>query len=352
VARLTVDIPAYKERLHKMQSRSHQVMASVFEKARRKSTRIALDDGEQPRVLQAARVLREEGLCEPILIGKREKVLAGIGLCRLEEELKDVAIVDPATSPDLEKYLEAYLRLRQRRGMVRPHAEARMRQGCYFGAMMVEQGAADGLVTGLTRAYAEALRPVLEIVRTRPGRRAGGIYLVVTRNDFKFFADCTVNPEPTAEALADIAIATADLAKSFDVTPRVAFLSYSNFGDAKGGSPERMRRAVELARERRPDLELDGEMQVDAALVTDEREARYPFSTLTGDANVLVFPSLDAANTAYKIVWRFGGAEVIGPLLLGMNKPVNVLQQNADVTAIINLAVVTALRAQGGDYTF
>jgi len=179
------------------------------------------------------------------------------------------------------------------------------------------------------------------------------VYLVVTRNDVKLFADCTVNPEPGPEDLARIAIATADLAKSFDLTPRVAFLSYSNFGDANGGpSPARMRRAVEIARQLRPDLELDGEMQVDAALVREEREGRYPFSTLKDDANVLVFPDLNAANIAYKLLWRFGGAEVIGPLLLGMNQPVNVLQQNAGVQEIVNLAAVTALRAQGGEFVF
>jgi malate dehydrogenase (oxaloacetate-decarboxylating)(NADP+) len=170
---------------------------------------------------------------------------------------------------------------------------------------------------------------------------------VVTRNDFKFFADCTVNVDPSPDDLADIAIATADLAKTFDVTPRIAFLSYSNYGDAGGASPARMREAADIARMRRPDLELDGEMQVDAALVSEERTSRFPFSTLTGDANVLIFPSLDAANIAYKVIWRFGGAEVIGPLLLGLNKPVNVLQQNADVSSIVNLAAVTALRAQG-----
>jgi malate dehydrogenase (oxaloacetate-decarboxylating)(NADP+) len=347
-----VDLAAYKERLHKLQSRSHQVMASVFEKARKKVSRIALDDGEHPRVLQAARVLREEGLCEPILVGDKAKIDAGILAHHLEDELKGVTIVDPVNSPDAGKYLEQYLKMRQRRGVNRQLAEQRMRLGGYFGAMMVEQGAADGLVTGLTRAYPEAIRPALEVIRPRPGRRVGGIYLVVTRNEFKFFADCTVNPEPSSEDLADIAIATADLARSFDVTPRVAFLSYSNFGDAAGASPSRMRKAVELAQKLRPDLEIDGEMQVDAALLGEERQARYPFSTLKDDANVLIFPSLDAANIAYKIIWRFGGAEVIGPLLLGMNKPVNVLQQNADVPAIVNLAAVTALRAQGGDFVF
>jgi malate dehydrogenase (oxaloacetate-decarboxylating)(NADP+) len=174
----------------------------------------------------------------------------------------------------------------------------------------------------------------------------------VQRNDFKFFADCTVNPEPTPEVLADIAVATADLARYFDVTPRLAFLSYSNFGSADGPSPARMRRAMELTRKARPALEMDGEMQVDIALVEEERVGRYPFSDLKGNANVLVFPTLDAANIAYKLLWRFGGGEVIGPLLLGMNKPVTVLQQNASTEDIVNLAAITAVRAQGGDLIY
>ncbi|MBM4380967.1 MAG: NADP-dependent malic enzyme, partial [Deltaproteobacteria bacterium] len=195
--------------------------------------------------------------------------------------------------------------------------------------------------------------PLLEIVGTREGRRAGGVYIVVQRNEFKFFADCTMNPVPSPEFLADIAIATADLARSFDVTPRVAFLSYSNFGSAGGGpGPARMRDAMELAQRRRPDLEMDGEMQVDAALVAEEREKRFPFSRLSGDANVLIFPSLDAGNTAYKLLWRYGGAEVIGPILLGMNQAVNVLQTNASVQELVNLASITAMRAQGGAYIF
>jgi malate dehydrogenase (oxaloacetate-decarboxylating)(NADP+) len=352
VARLKMDLPAYRQKLQKMQSRIHQVMATVFEKARKKTVRIVLDDGEHPRVLQAAHILREEGLCEPILLGNQERVGAAIAAHHLSEGLAGVRIVDPAQSPDTARYVEEYLRLRQRRGAIRSVAEQRLGLGNYFGSMMVHLGDADGLVTGLTRAYAEAIHAPLEIIRTQPGKRAGGIYLVVTRSDFKFFADCTVNAEPTAEELADIGIATADLARSFDVVPRVAFLSYGNYGDAVGASPVRMRRAAELARARRPDLELDGEVQVDVALVAEERESRFPFSALTGDANVLVFPSLDAANIAYKVIWRFGGGEVIGPLLLGMNRPVNVLQQNAEVPAIVNLAAVTALRAQGGEFVF
>ncbi|MDP2275374.1 MAG: NADP-dependent malic enzyme [Archangium sp.] len=353
VARLQVELGPYRERLQRMQSRSHQVMSSVFERAKSKPQKIAFNDGEHPRVLQAARILKEEGLCEPVLMGNAQRIAQAIVETRLEDELKGITIIDPTKHANYERYAKEYLSLEQRHGVSSEQALVNMARRNYFGSMLVKDGAADGFVTGLTQTYPEAVRPLLEVIGTREGRRAGGVYIMVQRNEFKFFADCTMNPVPTPEYLADIAIATADLARSFDVTPRIAFLSYSNFGSAAGGpSPARMRAAMELAHARRPELEMDGEMQVDTALVEEERRSRAPFCRLTGDANVLIFPSLDAANTAYKVLWRFGGAEVIGPILLGMKLPVNVLQNNASVQDIVNLGAVTAVRAQGGEFLF
>jgi malate dehydrogenase (oxaloacetate-decarboxylating)(NADP+) len=178
------------------------------------------------------------------------------------------------------------------------------------------------------------------------------VYIVVLKNDFKFFADCTVNIDPSAEQLAEIAMYTADLARYFDVKPRVAMLSYSNFGDAAGPGPAKVRRAVELVRAQKPDLELDGELQVDLAVLNDQLRETFPFARLTGEANVFIFPDLQSANTGYKLLWRLGNAEVIGPVLLGMNKPVNVLQMGASVGDIVNLAAVTALRAQSDEFPF
>jgi len=353
VARLQVDLGEYTERLQRMRSRSYAVMSTVMARARAHKKRVALNDGDQPRVLQAARILREEGICEPVLLGKREAVERAVAELRLEAELKGVEVVDPRHHGEYERYAKMHYEARQRRGVSLDQAREAMKRRSHFGSMLVKAGAVDGFVTGLTQSYPDAVRPLLEIIGTRDGRRAGGVYIVVQRNEFKFFADCTMNPVPSPEFLADIAIATADLARSFDVTPRVAFLSYSNFGSADGSpGPSRMRDAMELARKRRPDLEMDGEMQVDTALVAEEREKRFPFSRLSGDANVLIFPSLDAGNTAYKLLWRYGGAEVIGPILLGMNQAVNVLQTNASVQEIVNLASITAMRAQGGAFVF
>jgi len=207
-------------------------------------------------------------------------------------------------------------------------------------------------VTGLTTSYPDAIRPPLEVIHTREGRRAAGVYIVVTKNDFSFFADCTVNVDPTAQELAEIALNTADLARYFDVTPRVAMLSYSTFGGAKGSSPAKVRAAVDLVRRQKPDLDIDGEIQVDIATSQEVRVVEFPFCTLKDNANVFVFPNLDAANIAYQLLENVGGAEVIGPILLGMHQPVNVLQMGSSVQAIVNLAAMTALRAQGDQFLF
>src|SRR3989454_5805188 len=208
--------------------------------------------------------------------------------------------------------------LRQRSGISWAEALYRIRQRNTFAAMMLRDGAVDGLVTGLTRTYPEAIRPALEIVRTQQGRRASGTYIVAFKESLKLFADCTVNADPTAEELADIAISTAELARAFELTPRIAMLSYSNFGTDRGGSPAKVRRAGGVGGGPRPDLEVEGGMQGEPAVVRSVRETEFPFARLSGDANVLIFPDLNSGNIGYKLLWRLGGAEVIGPVLMGM----------------------------------
>ncbi len=351
VARVAVDMAEYRERLRKLQSRSHQVMGGVFAKAKQKLARIVFPEGHHPKIQQAAEILREEAICEPILLGPVEAIRHSIADLRLDD-LEGVSIISPEESPDFAAYVGRLRQLRQRRGVTLEEARRKVRMRNYFASVMVESGAADGMVTGLTTGYADAIRPPLEVIRTRPGKQAAGVYIVVTKNDFKFFADCTVNVDPSPEALAEIASATSDLARYFDVTPRVAMLSYSSFGSAAGESPRRMRAAADLVRQRRPDLEVEGEIQVYVATTADVRAEEFPFSTLKDDANVLVFPNLDAANIAYQMLERVGGAEVIGPVLLGMNRPVNVLQMGCSVQSIVNLAAITALRAQGDQFLF
>jgi malate dehydrogenase (oxaloacetate-decarboxylating)(NADP+) len=351
VARVKLDMVEYKDRLRKMQSRSHQVMGAIFTKAKKKLAKIVFPEGHHPKIQQAAEILREEAICEPVLLGPVEAIRRSIADQRLDE-LDGVTIIDPMDSPDYAKYVARFWELRQRRGVTFEEARKKMRTRNYFGSVMVKEGAVDGLVTGLTTGYAEAIRAPLEVIKTRTARRAGGVYIVVTKHDFKFFADCTVTIDPTADELAEIAITTSDLARYFEVTPRIAMLSYSSFGSAGGDSPRKMREATELVRQRRPDLEVDGDIQVDIATSSEVRTAEFPFSTLKDDANVFIFPNLDSANIAYQMLERVGGAEVIGPVLLGMHKPVNVLQMGCSVQAIVNLAAITALRAQGDQFLF
>ncbi len=351
VARVQLDLNQYRDQLRKMQSRSHQVMGSIFTKAKKKLAKIVFPEGHHPKVQQAAEILREEGICEPVLLGPVDVIRESIKQQRLEE-LDGITIVNPEESPLYPKYVARLWELRQRRGLTYEEARRRMRTRAYYAAVMLEQGEVDGLVTGLTTGYADAVRPSLEVIHTRAGKRAAGVYIVVTKNDFKFFADCTVNIDPSPEEMAEIALTTADLARYFDVVPRVAMLSYSSFGSAEGESPRKVREATQLARQRRPDLEIDGEIQVTPALTADTRVPEFPFANLKDNANVFVFPNLDAANIAYQLLEAMGGAEVIGPVLLGMHKPVNVLQMGTSVQSIVNLAAITALRAQGDEFLF
>ncbi len=351
VARQKIDLEEYRDRLRKLQSRSHQVMGSIFTKAKRKLTKIVFPEGHHPKIQQAAEICREEAICEPILLGPVEQIRRSIEEQRLDE-LDGIEVINPEEHPDYPRYVSRFWEMRQRRGVTYEEARRKMRIRNYYASVMVKDGAADGMVTGLTTVYADALRPALEVIKTRTGRRAGGVYIVVTKHDFKFFADCTVTIDPTAEELAEIAATTSDLARYFDLTPRVAMLSYSSFGSAGGESPKKMREATEILRQRRPDLEVDGEIQVDIATSADVRVPEFPFSTLKEDANVFVFPNLDAANITYQMIERVGGAEVIGPVLLGMHRPVNVLQMGCSVQSIVNLAAITALRAQGEQFVF
>jgi len=214
--------------------------------------------------------------------------------------------------------------------------------------MMVEQGHADGFVSGVSKTYAETIRPALQVAGVGPDvTKATGCYMVIKDQRLTFFADATVNIDPDAETVAEIAIATAELASAFDQTPRIALLSFSSFGTTEHPQCQKMAEAAELVRSRRPDLIVDGEMQVDPALDHDLLERLYPFSTLDGPANVLVFPDLASGNIAYKLMNHLGGAQIVGPILLGMGKPINVLQRASDVRSIVNMVALTTLRAQG-----
>ncbi len=345
VARVHVDIEAYRNDLQDRVSRPHEVMRTVINKARKRRVRIAFPDGDSLKTMQAAEILVDQEICSPVLLGDTERIRATAAEAGLE--LNGVTLLDHRHDARLARFASEYYALRQRRGVLMRDAERLLRSRNYFAAMMLRAGAVDGVVTGLTQHYKDAIRPYLEVIRTREGiTRAAGCYIMVFKHNLKLLADTTVIPDPTAEELADIAIHTAELARYFDVEPCIAMLSYSSFGTGPGPSPAKMREATRLVKERRPDLCVDGEIQVDAAVLPDLRKETYPFSTLEGSANVLIFPNLDAANMGYKLLWRLGGAQVIGPILMGMAKPVNILQMNTEVEDIVNLAALTAARAQ------
>jgi malate dehydrogenase (oxaloacetate-decarboxylating)(NADP+) len=354
VARVNVDIDEYRESLEGRFGRGFQIMNRLMQRARSAPKRVVFAEGEEPKILRAAAQIADEGIGEPILLGRPEVIKARAASLGLKTPK---SIVDPAQSDLVGPFAQTLCERRGRKGVTMPRALGRMATPNYFGMMMVEQGHADALVSGLTYDYASVIRPALEVVGVRDGvRRACGAYILLTQeisgSSIKarpyFLTDATVNIDPTAEDLAEAAILVAELAREFDVEPRIAMLSFSNFGSVRHPQAEKMRRAAEIVRERRPDLAVDGEMQADTAVVPELIEQRFPFSQVS-DANVLVFPSLEAANIAYKLLQRIGGAEVVGPVLLGMGKSVHVLQAGDDVQNIVRMAAMAVLDAQVRD---
>jgi malate dehydrogenase (oxaloacetate-decarboxylating)(NADP+) len=344
VARIQIDIDAYPGELESRLGRGREVLRSVILRAKQNEKRIVFPEGEELKILRAAERLVEENIARPILLGRPEVIRA-----RMEEhglELEGIEIVDPSHSPKLEVYAEELYGLRNRRGVTRSEADHLLRNPNMFGSMMVNLGDADAMVAGISQHYPDTIRPALQVIRVKAGARVAGVYMMVFQNDIKFFADTTVMIEPTPEDLAKIAIEAAEVARRFNVEPRVAMLSFSNFGSARHPLVDKVRRAVELVREQMPELVVDGEMQADTAIVPEILEGTYPFSRLKEAANVLVFPSLEAGNIAYKLIQRLGDAKAVGPILVGLRKPVHVLQRGAEVDEIVDMAAIAAVEAQ------
>ncbi len=346
VARKKIDIDEYREQLAFRQGKGEQVRYFFQNKARASggTKRVVFAEGEEPKVIRAAYQVKEEGIATPILIGNPEVIQQHVGELGLPWFPE---IVNPSTFSRLEQYAQAYHELRERKGVTLTIARNRVRQVNIFGPMMVKMGDADAFVSGLTYEYPDVIRPALRIHHTAPGAtRAAGVYIMIVDDRVYLFTDATVNIEPTAEDLAEIACLAADFARRLELDPRVAFLSFSNFGSTPHPLSDKVRRAVELVKARRPDLVVDGEMQADTAVVPEIVEERYPFSAVK-DANVLVFPSLESANIAYKLLARLGNAKAIGPILLGMGAPIHVLQTGDDVNAIVQIASVAVMDAMG-----
>ncbi|MGA2770747.1 MAG: NADP-dependent malic enzyme [Bryobacteraceae bacterium] len=346
VAQVPVEIGEYREALERRLGKAYGVVRSMINKAQKQPKRIVFTEGEEGKILRACQILLDEKIALPVLLGSEDKIRAKVAEMHLHVD--GAQIVEPAKFPRLEEYTEEFFSLRQRKGVTRTEAGQLILNPVTFGSVMVRLNDADALIGGLTTHYPDTIRPALQVIEVRPELRiVAGVYVLITpKGDLYFLADATVNIEPTSEDLAEIAIMAAEKARRFNQEPRVAMLSFSNFGSTRHPLADKVRRAVNLVRQRAPGLMIDGEMQADTAVVPQIIEETYPFSTLKGGANVLIFPSMEAGNIAYKLLQRIGGAECIGPLLTGLSKPVHVLQRGSEVNDIVHVAAVAVVDAQ------
>jgi malate dehydrogenase (oxaloacetate-decarboxylating)(NADP+) len=344
VARRPVEPEEYEQNLTARLGTGRETLRGLTVTARKANLRVVFPEGANETILRACSVLVDEAIARPILLGPEAAIRATIERLRLD--LGGVPIVDPARSPRLEHYAEEYFRRRARRGVLREAARERLLRPELFAAHMVDGGDADMMIAGATHHYAGSLRTILEAVGPAPGvRRISSHYLVLRPKGGLILADCAVNVDPTEEELAEIALLAAKSARALGLEPRVAMLSFSNFGSSDHPFARKVRRAAELARERAPGLVIDGEMQLATALEGDLRRRHFPFSTLDEDANVLVFPDLDSGNLALHLLEKVGGALSIGPVLMGTRKPVHLLQYGLSVSDVVHLATVGAVEA-------
>jgi malate dehydrogenase (oxaloacetate-decarboxylating)(NADP+) len=342
------DFGAYRDALEARLGKSREVMRFFIHKAQQAPKRIVFPEGEEEKILRAAQIIMDEKIAQPILLGNEQNIRSKIQA--LDLDLEGVEFVDPAQSPKRQEYAASYYKTRQRKGITTAKAERDMLSRNVFGMTMVKEGDADGLISGLTKHYPDTVRPALQIIGTRDGvRRIAGLYMLVFKNQTFFISDTTVNIEPTAEDLAEIALLTAEKVRQLDIEPRVAMLSFSNFGSTKHPLTEKVARATEIVKRRMPELIIDGEMQADTAVSPDIVNEIYPFSSLKGGANVLICPDLASANIAYKLLAHLGGATAIGPMLLGIRKPVYLLIPGNEVSDIVNITAMAVCDVQKTD---
>ncbi|MBE2183773.1 MAG: NADP-dependent malic enzyme [Anaerolineae bacterium] len=346
VARREIDLAAYSDELINRMSSGQLIRNRIINMAKNgPRKRVVYAEGEEPKVLRAAAVVQDEGLATPILLGRKD---------RIEQRIEELGlhfdplpeIIDPYDELWRTRYQGPMHEMRQRRGVTLRGARVLLRDRNYFGPMMLRMGDADAFLSGITYEYPDVVRPALQLFHTRPGAlRASGVYIVIVKGRVYFFTDATVNIDPDAATLCEVAILAADFARTLEIEPKVAMLSFSNFGSTPHPLSTKVREAVERVRHKRPDIAIDGEMQADVAVVPELVDSRYSFSRVK-DANVLVFPDLASANVAYKLMARLGNAETIGPILLGLGAPVHVLQAGDDVDAIVAMTAVSVIDAQ------
>ncbi|HEY3404109.1 MAG TPA: NADP-dependent malic enzyme [Ohtaekwangia sp.] len=341
------DWGAYHHELQKRIGIDQKLMSRIIDRAKKNPKRVVFAEANHHKILKAAQILKDEGIAKPILLGNKAEILKLIEQHSLD--LQDCPIIYPREEKETtDRYAELLYKKRQRKGLTQQDCFRLMMERNYFGAMMVENGDADALVSGLTKDYPKTILPSLQIIGTAEGvNRVAGMYIIMNKRGTFFFADTTVNVDPNAEELAGIIDLTARGVKFFDMDPRIAMLSYSNFGSSKGEVPEKAREAVRLAKKKNPDLVVEGDIQANVALNTQIQQETFPFSALAQQAaNTLIFPNLASGNIAYKLLMEIGGAEAIGPILLGMKKPVHVLQLGSSIREIVNMAAIAVVDAQ------
>jgi malate dehydrogenase (oxaloacetate-decarboxylating)(NADP+) len=346
VARQEIDLAHYRKTLEARLGRGREVMRDILDRACRDPRRIVYPEGEHERIIRAARQVVSEEIAKPILLGRPERIRRQAQ--ELGVPLDGVELIDiQADEERLERYARELYQQRQRKGVTAAEARERVRQPVTFACMMVREGDAAGMVAGEDMYYPDTIRPALETIGTSQDvRHVAGLYMIVLENQLLFFADTTVNIDPDAEMLAEIALLAARFVRRLGIEPRVAMLSFSNFGSVRHPETEKVRRATALVQSRDQELVVDGEMQADVAAVAAVRERTYPFSLLQGPANIFIFPNLSSANISYKLLARLGGAEAIGPILLGMARPVHVLERGSETAAITNLTAIAVVDAQ------
>lgn len=341
------DWGAYHHQLQQRIGIDQKLMSRIIDRAKQNPKRVVFAEADHHKILKAAQILKDEGIAKPILLGNKETILKLIEEYNLD--LHDCPIIYPREDDaSVERYAKVFYEKRQRKGISYQDSRRLLRERNYFGAMMVEFGEADALVSGLTKDYPKTISPSLQIIGTAEGvNRVAGMYIIMNKRGTFFFADTTVNVDPTAEELAGIIELTARGVKFFDMEPRIAVLSYSNFGSSKGEIPDKTREAVRIAKSRNPGLVVEGDIQANVAFNTQIQQETFPFSALANEAaNTLIFPNLASGNIAYKLLMEIGGAEAIGPILLGMKKPVHVLQLGSSIREIVNMAAIAVVDAQ------
>jgi malate dehydrogenase (oxaloacetate-decarboxylating)(NADP+) len=343
------DWEAYKLELDNRLGKDNRLMRSLVNKAKTNPKRVVFGEANNYKILKAAQMVRDEGIAKPILLGNKEK----INKLMIEHhlDLNEIQIIDPfdnANEALRNDYAEVLWKKRQRKGLTLYDCKRKMTERNYFGAMMVETGAADAMISGLTRKYSAPVIPAIQCIGVADGHsRLAGLYMIITKRGPFFFADCTMNVDPTAEELVEITTLTAKTVKQFNITPRIAMLSYTNFGSSDGDLPNKVEKAVKILHKDFPGLIVDGDLQANFALNNRLLKEEFSFSSLVDkDVNTLIFPNLSSANIAYKLMQELGGAEAIGPILMGLKKPVHVLQLGSSVREIVNMVTIAVVDAQ------